>query len=306
MMAESRNIVVVGASYSGLGTAHYIAKHVLPQLQHQSTKYELHLVEPSTHFWWHVAAPRQIVDATQLKAFVPIMDGFEQYKRIGLSIRFHHGAATRLDTKQRSVTLKMHNGSSETIPYHALVLATGIRSPTPLTTLHGDYRTSQQALSEVNRRLAEARSVVVSGGGPAGVEIAGEIATHFKSRIHVTLLASTSRLLSIFNDARAEKIRKMLVKVGVTVVFNAKVSESESTSNNTTKVWTADGRIYSCDVYIPAHGVVPNTEWLSDDLKTNTGYVLANPETLRVDKAGERVYAAGDVAGVDDGGLMNM
>ena len=49
-MAETRRIVVLGASFGGLSAAHYIAKHTLPKLQQsKDAKYELHIVDPSTH-----------------------------------------------------------------------------------------------------------------------------------------------------------------------------------------------------------------------------------------------------------------
>ncbi|KAI9651923.1 MAG: hypothetical protein M1831_007503 [Alyxoria varia] len=61
------------------------------------------------------------------------------------------------------------------IPYHALVLATGTRTPTPLTSLHGDHATTTRALDWMNERLRDARHIVIGGAGPVGVEVAGEV-----------------------------------------------------------------------------------------------------------------------------------
>ena len=101
-MSEARKIVILGASFAGLSAAHYLAKHALPQLQKsKDAKYELHLVDQSTHFWWHIAAPRAIVSVREMKhsdTFVPIMDGFKQYPNLKDSIHFHHGSITGLDT----------------------------------------------------------------------------------------------------------------------------------------------------------------------------------------------------------------
>lgn len=90
------------------------------------------------------------------------------------------------------------------------------------------------------------------------------------------------------------------------IVYGAKVTEANDTANNKTEVLLENGKSITCDVYIPAYGVAPNTDWLPEDLKGNKGYVATNTATLRVDKAGPRVYAAGDVAGVDRGGVMAM
>jgi hypothetical protein len=93
-MSETRNVVILGANFAGLSAAHYIIKHVLPQLvQHDDAKYVLHIINESTHFWWHIGAPRELVsvkDAPHDKYFKPIMDGFKQYPEFKDSIVFHH------------------------------------------------------------------------------------------------------------------------------------------------------------------------------------------------------------------------
>ncbi|KAF2161794.1 hypothetical protein M409DRAFT_27851 [Zasmidium cellare ATCC 36951] len=309
-MTQIRNIVILGASFSGLGTAHYIAKHILPQLQKTAdTKYVLHLVDPSTHFWWHIAAPREIVLPQNLKAeqcFVPIMDGFKQYGNLRDSIIFHHGTASALDTEARTVTVSLHEGGSESLEYYALIIATGVRSPTAATTLHGDHSISLKALKDLNTKLASAKEVLISGGGPVGVEIAGEVAIHLKGKAKVTLYSGSSKILPVFSESRAAKAQKLLEKNGVTVVHNAKTTGSQQTADGKTEVTLDNGKTVTTDVYIPAYGVTPNTEFVPENLKTKSGYVQTNATTLRVDGAGARVYAAGDVAAVDAGGVLNM
>jgi apoptosis-inducing factor 2 len=308
-MSETRNIVILGASIGGLSTAHYLVRHTLPRLQKaQNAKYVLHLVDPSTHFWWHIAAPREIVSVKEMKhsqCFVPIMDGFKQYPHAKDAIVFHHGSAVDLDTKARKVTIKTKEGDSEFLDYYALVIATGIRSPTPLTTLQGDYTVSQKALEEANEQLSSAKEIVIAGGGPVGVEVAGEIGYRYKGKATITLIAGASKLIPVYRESRAKKVQKLLEKVGVTVVYNAKVTGSKQTSEGKTDVQLDNGKTMTADVYIPAFGVQPNTEWLPTSLKGKNGYVNTNPKTLHVDSAGPRVYAAGDVAGADRGGVLN-
>lgn len=309
-MTQIRNIVILGASFGGLGTAHYISKHILPKLQSTAdTKYVLHLVDPSTHFWWHIAAPREIVLPENLKpeqCFVPIMDGFKQYGNLRDSIVFHHGTASSLNTEERTVTVSLHEGGSESLEYYALIIATGIKSPTAATTLHGDHTISQKALKDMNAKLATAKEVIISGGGPVGVEIAGEVATHLKGKAKVTLYSGSSKLLPVFSESRAAKAEKLLEKTGVTVVHGAKIIGSQQNNEGKTEVTLDNGKTETCDVYIPAYGVTPNADFVPEGLKTEKGYVKTNASTLRVDGAGPRVYAAGDIAAVDNGGVLNM
>jgi NADH dehydrogenase FAD-containing subunit len=310
-MAEVRNIVILGASFAGLGTAHYVCKHILPKLSAvENVKYVLHIVSPSTHFWWNISAPRAIVSVEEIKHekyFVPVMDGFKQYTDLQDSISFHHGTATAMDLKNRTVTVTLPNDEIEELNYYALIIATGVRSPTPLTTLHGDHTISTTALENMNVKLTTAQDVIIGGGGPVAVETAGEIGSRFQGRdAKVTLITGAEKLLPQLSQARATKAEGLLKKVGVTVRYSTKVSNSRDTEDGKVEVTLDDGTVLHCDAYIPAFGVVPNTEFLPAQLKSATAHVATTESTLRVDAAGPRVYAAGDVAGVDNGGVINM
>lgn len=301
-MSETRNIVILGASFGGLSAAHYICKHTLPQLSRsKDAKYVLHIVDRSTHFWWHISAPRAIVSTKEIKhsdSFVPIMDGFKQYNNLKDSIIFHHGEASHLDTGERKVSIAKADGGEEVLDYYALIIATGIQSPTPLTTFHGDHMVSQRALDATNDKLKSAKDVVVGGGGPVGVETAGELGSHLQGKAKVTLIAGSDKLLPILRKSLADKAQKQLEKVGVKVLYGVKVTGSEETSNGKTSIKLDNGESILADVYIPAVGVTPNTAFLPENLKTSSGYVKTNKQTLRVDAAGSRVYAVGDVAAV--------
>ncbi|USW48082.1 Putative FAD/NAD(P)-binding domain, FAD/NAD(P)-binding domain superfamily [Septoria linicola] len=307
-MAE-KNIVVLGASFAGLATAHHICKHLLPKLKASGDKYVLHLVDPSTHFWWHIAAPRQICSVDEIsleQSFVPIKDGFKQYGNLQESIVFHQATATALDTHNRTVSLSKPDGSTESLSYWSLIISTGVSTPTPLTGFVGDHTVSQKALRETNTKLKTAKDIVVSGGGPVGVEIAGELGAHFGSKAKVTLVTAGEKLLPVLNETRAKKAETLLKRLNVNVLYNTKVSGTKDLGNGQTEVLLSNGKPLTADVYIPAFGVTPNTEWLPKDLKNDRGFVATNEQTLRVDKAGVRVYSAGDVAGVDTGGVLNM
>ena len=162
--------------------------------------------------------------------FVPTMDCFKQYSNFKDAITFHHGTATALDTEARNVSIDKYEGGSETIDYYALVIATGVRSPTPLTTLQGNYTTSQQALEELNTKLASAKEIVISGGGPVGVETAGEIGTHLGGKANITLIAGSDKLLPVLRKSLSDKAQRQLEKVGVQVKFGTKVTGADSTS----------------------------------------------------------------------------
>lgn len=311
-MAESaaRNIVILGASFAGLSAAHYLARHTLPKLKEaKDAKYVVHVVDPSTHFWWHIAAPRAIVSVKEMPhkdCFLPIEPMFDQYPGVKDMFVFHQASATDLDTEGRSVAITTADGNRESLDYYALIIATGIRSQTAATTLQGDYTISQKALEEMNSKLASAKDIVVGGGGPVGVETAGELGSHFGGKAKITLVAGADKLLPILNQKRSDKAAKLLQNLGVEVKYKTKVQSTQETAEGKTLVQLDNGDAITTDVYIPAVGMTPNTEFLPSGLKDAKGWVKTNHATLRVDAAGPRVYAVGDVAAVDKGGVLNL
>lgn len=63
------------------------------------------------------------------------------------------------------------------------------------------------------------------------------------------------------------------------------------------KVTLSDGQTLEADLYIPATGTKPNTEFIdAKELLLADGRVETDVQTLRVAKAGPRVYAVGDCA----------
>ena len=57
-----------------------------------------------------------------------------------------------------------------------------------------------------------------------------------------------------------------------------------------------NGMVLDTDLYIPATGTRPNTGFIQKALLTGDGRVETNASTLRLDRAGPRIYAIGDVA----------
>ena len=319
-MSQQNEIVILGASFGGLGSAHYLLKHILPVLKGKGEgNYHVTLVDTSSHYFWRIASPRGMVSKEMIpddKAFLPIADGFKQYSASDFT--FTQATATAWDPSSRTVIVELAgSGESKTLSYHALILATGTRTPTPLTSLHGDHNVSKQALEDMNKRLANAKSVIIGGGGPAGVETAGEvgqqlngIAGWFSSRpsnpqANITLYSGSDKLLPILRPALAKQAETYLAKVGVSVVHNVKITGSE-TKGDQIIVKLSNGVKKTVDVYIPAMGVTPNTDFVPASLKNDNGYVKNNHQTLRVDEAGPRVYAVGDVATYTRGGAMDL
>ncbi|KAF1355174.1 hypothetical protein BDV97DRAFT_344869 [Delphinella strobiligena] len=321
---EDRNIVILGASYSGLSAAHYFLKHIRPSMPSLDGKYHVYLVNPSTHFYHRVASPRAAASFKLMpnsKTFYEIRSGFNQYNPDVFT--FLQGKAVSIDLAQRTVTIKPTRPSDtageKVISYHALIMATGTKTHDPSLSLQGGlHEDTLNALSILHKKIDKAKTIAVAGGGPAGVEVAGEIGEYLngaagwfqkrpgKPKASITLYSGAEKLLPILRPALSEQAEVFLARVGVDVVHNVKMDRTEDSADGKTKIVLSDAKEVECDVFIPCMGVIPMTEYVPKEFLTEKGYIKTNSATLRVDDAGPRVYAVGDVASYTRGGILDI
>jgi NADH dehydrogenase FAD-containing subunit len=309
-----RNIVILGGSYSGISTAHYLLKHAIPQLL-DKTSYLVVIVSTSSQAICRPACPRALISDdmfAQEQLFVSIPDSFEQYAEG--SFRFIHGTAADLDHDKRMVSIRSANGDTEVLDFHALVIATGASTPSPLLGLNGSEEHLRESWDTFRKALPTAKSIIIAGGGPAGIETAGELGEHINGRagwfssalsnpkVSVTVVTSGSRILPALRPAIAKKAEEYLAKVGLTVIKDAQVKTVEPHGAGTVDVAAKatltleNGKTLETNLYIPATGTRPNTSFMDKALLTAGGRVDTNVSTLRVNKGGPRIYAIGDAA----------
>lgn len=323
-----KEIVVLGGSFAGLSIAHYLLKHVIPAVP-ESQSYHVTLVSTSSHFMGRIASPRAVTSEKLMpdeKVFLPIDTAFKQY---GNKMTFIHGTATDMDPTARTVTINTPAGASETIAYYSLVLATGTKTHSPLLGLITDHHVVKESWVKFRAALPTAKSIVIAGGGPAGVETAGELGEYLNGKagmfeselknpkVAITVVTSDKKILPALRPAIALKAEKLLAKVGVNVIKEARVESvtpSEAGAQTSSlddvianaTIHLSNGTTMDADLYIPATGVKPNTEFVPKNLLTDRGYVETDPKTLRVTAAGPRVYALGDVGSYTRGGVMDI
>jgi NADH dehydrogenase FAD-containing subunit len=313
-LASEKKIVLLGGSYGGVSTAHYLLKHIVPHLP-DKVSYQVIIVSTSVQAICRPACPRALISDdkfAQEKLFVNIPKVFEQYPKG--SFRFVHGTATRLDHTNRTVSISLAIGNTEMIDFHALVIATGASTPSPLLGLNQGDEFLRTTWSKFRKSLPTAKSIVISGGGPAGIETAGELGEFLNGRagsfssksanpkVPITVVSAGSTILPALRPAIAKKAEEYLAKVGVTVINNARVNAVAPPNAGTERVTTKatltleDGKKLHADLYIPATGTRPNTGFIDQVLLREDGRINTNASTLRVDKAGPRIYAIGDAS----------
>ncbi|KAL8722454.1 MAG: hypothetical protein Q9225_001076 [Loekoesia sp. 1 TL-2023] len=305
----THDILIIGASYAGLGTAHYLLKHTVPALERasdNSTKYKLTLVSAMTHFYHKVGAPRFLASADLIplsKAFLPIADGFKGYDKDHFELVI--GEAQTLDETKKTIVVSdtYGSGSSRTLSYSTLILATGSSSESPLWSIPGSHEKTIAALKEMQSALPNAKTILIAGGGPAGTETAGELGTLFP-QADITLLSGADRLLTRLRPAIGAAAESQVFALGVETVHDLKV-ESTSSAGSQTTVKLSDGTSRTVDIYIDATGIRPNTGFLPKNWLTEKGYVITR-DTTSLRGPIDGVYAIGDVAGYSLGGALDI
>lgn len=216
------------------------------------------------------ASPRAIASedkALAEKLFLDIEPGYRQY---GASATLIQGKAVAWDEKARTVTIEKSDGTSETLSYWALILATGTRASSPLFSLQGTAHTDVlNAQDALHKRIRSAREIVIAGGGASGVETAGELGEYlngaagcFASRpsnlkVKITLITGSSKLLPGLRQAISDQAEVYLNRVGVDVRYNMKVVETEKVDTGKPKIVLHDREEIEPDVFISATGVRP-------------------------------------------------
>lgn len=328
-MAQSRkNIVILGGSYGGLSVAHYTLKHVIPQAPNKA--FQVILISTSSQVFCRPACPRAMLSDDmfpQERLFVDVEAQFLQHAKSG-NFQFIKGTAMHLDHAQRIVAIKTESTEAlQELDFHALVIATGASTPSPLLGFIKDETLLRTCWDLLRQALPEAKRIVISGGGPSGIETAGELGDYLNGRhrsihsrkfqpcVDITVITSSSRILPALRKGLADKAEKLLAGVGVTVIKNARVKTVipaqagiELLTSKATIV-LEDGKTIDADLYIPATGTTPNTGFISDrSMLVADGRIETNPSTLRVDCAGPnaRVYAIGDASSYSRPAIHNI
>lgn len=292
------NIVILGGNFAGASTAHYLLRHVLPLLDSTDSKatYKVTLVSPSDHTFFKVGAPRALMAGSKtdlLKPFTSLPEAFASYPTS--TFTFILGSAIGLDEKTQTVTIKTEK--EETLHYDSLIIATGTSSKSALWTLHtGGFQETTAAFEDLNSRLATAKTILVAGGGPAGVETTGEISYKYKNQGKtIEILSGTTQLLTRLRHAGVSKAAEhQLAALGVKTVHNLRVASTSEIAGGKTEVVLSDGSKKTVDLYIDATGGSPNSSFLPPSWLNSQKMVTADAPTLRTPQ--KNIYAIGDVA----------
>lgn len=292
--APKKEVVIVGAGFGGLACARKLRK---------SGSFRVTLIDRNPY---QLFSPLLYQVAT---ASLPEDDIAFPVRTAYREVHFIRAEVTNIDTAGKVITLS--NG--KTLSYDDLILAVGSEGTT--FGIPGVAEHTLQMKSVVDARAIrtsllrnyesvedgilpiESLNVVIVGGGPTGVELAGAVRElqgeikrefeHLAPKATVTLLEAGPRLLPSFQPSSSEHARKVLTKMGVNVRLDAAVVEATPTS-----IKLKDGTELVAGTRIWAAGVVAPPRWkvLGDTERGNR--IKVNPFL----QLNDSTWVVGDIA----------
>jgi apoptosis-inducing factor 2 len=253
--------------------------------------FDVTVIAPTDYFEVPMAMPRLMVEPGYAeKAIVPISEALPK-------ARYIRGRLVELSRAGASV--EDDDGGRRMVTADITVLATGSRFSGPfIRSSNGSIEERKASFYRLEALLASARRILIVGGGPLGVEMAGEIVETWPGR-SVTIVQSGARILAETGDSASAHAARFLTEHGVALLTRERI-ESPLPPNGYTaepgEARTASGKHIAYDIMLCCIGGRPNTEYLrahfADRLDAE-GRVRVTPQLLM---EGENdVFALGDI-----------
>ncbi|KAG4974247.1 apoptosis-inducing factor homolog A-like [Glycine soja] len=181
------------------------------------------------------------------------------------------------------------------IGYDYLVIATGHADPLPKS-----RRERLNQFKEDNQEIKSAQSILIIGGGPTGVELAGEIAVDFPDK-KLTLVHKGARLLEFVGAKAGDKTLNWLKSKNVVVKLEQSVDMNAFTDGQ--KIYqTSNGETIEADCHFLCIGKPLASAWLKETVLKNDldgqGRIKVD-ERLRV-KGRNNIFAIGDITDIPE------
>ncbi|KAJ5764952.1 FAD-dependent pyridine nucleotide-disulfide oxidoreductase [Penicillium odoratum] len=297
------NIVIIGASTVGVTAAHELLRDA------SALKAKVTLINPSTSFYWNIAAPRILAKPNAFHAdqyLLPIKEAFAQYAEN--SFEFIAGTVTAMDISSNTVSVTSNDGDVKSLPYDYLLIGSGATTPsttgqvtgTEIPFKHSGRDDMKELIEAAQKLTTSAKSIVIGGAGPVGVELAGELAeavAENSSDVSITLVSATDRVLHTLKSSASTAAENMLKKKNVNLITSTRVLGVEA-SGDSWIISLDSGDKLTTDLYIPTTGSIPNNSFIPESLLATEGWVRVNKE-LRVQSTESSgvlpIYAAGDI-----------
>ncbi|KAJ3257809.1 Apoptosis-inducing factor 2 [Boothiomyces macroporosus] len=289
----SKHIVILGGSFAGISALKGIVEGLA------KTNHKVTLITKDAFAFNNIAAPRALVEEEIVEKIVTPYDtsAFFQKHKDTLSL-----VVANIESVHRNhvIVKKQNSDASEQINFDIAVVALGTSYPFPYKPTTSNAQEWKDHLAKVRSELKTAKNVVIIGGGPVGVEVAGEIATDLPD-IKVTLVHSQEKLMKYTSPKFSARLEEMMNKKNVKFLLNERVKDVNGgqieTKAGAQTVNLESGKSLDADYVFACTGGTPNSAPLKNgELSSyvNKGYLRVN-EFLQVPDF-PNIFALGDIA----------
>ncbi len=267
-------VVVVGSGFAGI--------EVVKTLKRLGVPVSITLVSQKSNFEYYPGLYKLVTGALPIEVSVPVRTIFPDP-----SIEFIEATYERVDQDRQVITISDKAGELREIVYDYLILALG--SETNFFNIKGlpelsySFKSVKAALSlkqhfcelfakakELPKdELVSTLHVLIVGGGPSGVELAGDLRSYLTnvarefgvdpSLVTIDLIEATNRVLPTLPLKVSTIAEARLRKMGVNIFVNRALAAQEveevilkdMSMNSHTVIWTAGTRINGAYLNIP-------------------------------------------------------
>ena len=192
----------------------------------------------------------------------------------------------------------------DTIPIEVGVIATGSSYAIPMRPLSAKLSEAQEGLRKMQGEIKSAKHIVVVGGGPVGVEFAGEVLEQHPGK-KITLVHMGDSLLTGYRAPLGKKLfdqlrsRKVDVRLNTSVDLTKEdIEQSNRLASEDIHIKLSDGSSLTTDFLFLGTGAKPNTAVVPSDAldKASPARIDVNASTLRLKhpSLSKKWFALGD------------
>lgn len=256
------------------------------------------LVDSNQYFEIPMATPRSMIQPDFAeRAIIPFTQALPEVKHI-------QGRLVQLEPDLSAIVAGI-DGQNIRLQSDVTVLATGSQFSNAL--VRGQQQTKAQRLAfyqDFANKVKHAQRIVLIGGGPVGVEVAGEINEQYPDK-HLTIIEAGPRLLSGTAAKVSRYAEQDLSRRGVKIKTNTRLMNASHLPihvlNGCGRAELSDGELLDYDLIIWCTGGRPNTQFMH----ANFGHVLNARQQIQVDstlqvKGHAHLFALGDITDLDE------
>ncbi|KAI9483154.1 MAG: hypothetical protein EXX96DRAFT_132021 [Benjaminiella poitrasii] len=272
-----KTVLIVGGGFAGTHLSKSLEKALFKL---NDEEHRIILIEKKSHFYHCIGGLRTIVDSEWDKhILIPYTNLFSNKKNQVIQ-------ATAVQLERDRVIIDKQTSTDE-ILFDYLVIATGTDYPFPSKASALDYHTTRQKLDTLRSHVKSAESIAIIGGGPVGIELAGELHDAYANTKKITIVHDKANFLDDASNP-SPKLRQKLLQLAqknqIHTVFNAhvvlppvdQISNASFYVPEERQIQTREGKtIEDVDLVLLAFGNRPQTGWLKT---SEFGRALLNPE----------------------------